>query len=97
MVRKPENWLPPILSITAIEPGINWLLVAEMGKLRAKSILQTEQLISVWALHRFTHRLWIFLRQWGKYVMCEVVCCYCFSQSGRRSETAALFKTSVAH
>ncbi len=42
MVQKPENWLPPILSITAIEPGVNWLLVAGMDKLRAKSILQTE-------------------------------------------------------
>lgn len=39
---------PPILSIAAIEPGVDLLLAAGMDKLRAKSVLQTEYLIYLW-------------------------------------------------
>ncbi|HUM68037.1 MAG TPA: kynureninase, partial [Chloroflexota bacterium] len=36
---------PPVLSIAAIEPGIDLLLAAGMERLRAKSVQQTEYLI----------------------------------------------------
>ncbi len=39
---------PPILSIKAIEPGVDLLLEAGMDRLRAKSVHQTEYLIALW-------------------------------------------------
>ena len=39
---------PPVLSIAAIEPGVDLLLEAGMDRLRAKSIAQTEYLIQLW-------------------------------------------------
>ena len=39
---------PPILAVTAIEPGVDLLLEAGMARLRAKSIAQTEYLIALW-------------------------------------------------
>lgn len=39
---------PPILSLLAIEPGIDLLLEAGMEGLRAKSVAQTEYLIALW-------------------------------------------------
>ncbi len=38
----------PVLSLAAIEPGVDLLLEAGMERLRAKSIAQTEYLISLW-------------------------------------------------
>jgi kynureninase len=38
---------PPILSMKAVEPGVDLLLEAGMDRLRAKSIMQTEYLISL--------------------------------------------------
>lgn len=40
---------PPILSLSAIEPGIDLLLEAGMERLRAKSVRQTAYLIDLWA------------------------------------------------
>lgn len=39
---------PPLLSLAAIEPGIDLLLEAGMSRLRAKSVQQTEFLIALW-------------------------------------------------
>ncbi|MEZ4712420.1 MAG: kynureninase [Caldilineaceae bacterium] len=39
---------PPVLSIAAIEPGVELLLEAGMDRLRAKSVQQTEYLIALW-------------------------------------------------
>jgi kynureninase len=39
---------PPILAITAIEPGVDLLLEAGMARLRAKSVALTEYLIALW-------------------------------------------------
>ncbi|MCA9958824.1 MAG: kynureninase [Anaerolineales bacterium] len=39
---------PPILSLAAIEPGIDLLLEAGMERIRAKSIQQTEYLTGLW-------------------------------------------------
>jgi len=39
---------PPVLSISAIEPGVDLLLEAGMSNLRAKSVQQTEYLIHLW-------------------------------------------------
>ena len=39
----------PVLSIAAIEPGVDLLLEAGMDRLRAKSVQQTEYLIQLWA------------------------------------------------
>lgn len=39
---------PPILSLALIEPGVDLLLEAGMERVRAKSIRQTEYLISLW-------------------------------------------------
>lgn len=39
---------PPLLSLAAIEPGIDLLLEAGMTKVRAKSVRQTEFLIALW-------------------------------------------------
>ncbi|MCA9927232.1 MAG: kynureninase [Anaerolineales bacterium] len=39
---------PPILSIAAIEPGVDLLSAAGMQDLRAKSVQQTEYLIALW-------------------------------------------------
>ncbi len=39
---------PPILSMSAIEPGIDLLLEAGMDRIRAKSIRQSEYLIELW-------------------------------------------------
>lgn len=39
---------PPILAITAIEPGVDLLLEAGMARLRAKSLALTEYLIALW-------------------------------------------------
>ena len=39
---------PPILSLTALEPGLDLLLEAGLERLRAKSIRQTEYLIALW-------------------------------------------------
>lgn len=39
---------PPVLSIAAIEPGVDLLLEASMERLRAKSVQQTEYLIALW-------------------------------------------------
>lgn len=40
---------PPILAVSAIEPGVDLLLDAGMERLRAKSIAQTEYLVALWA------------------------------------------------
>ncbi len=40
---------PPMLSLLAIEPGIDLLLEAGMERIRAKSVWQTEYLIDLWA------------------------------------------------
>ncbi len=39
---------PPILSVSAIEPGVDLLLTAGMEALRAKSVAQSEYLIALW-------------------------------------------------
>lgn len=39
---------PPVLSLTAIEPGIDLLLEAGLARLREKSVQQTEYLIALW-------------------------------------------------
>ncbi|MCB8945397.1 MAG: kynureninase [Ardenticatenaceae bacterium] len=38
----------PMLSLTAVEPGVDVLLEAGMDRLRAKSVQQTEYLIALW-------------------------------------------------
>jgi kynureninase len=38
----------PMLSLTAVEPGVDILLEAGMARLRAKSVRQTEYLIALW-------------------------------------------------
>ena len=38
----------PILSVCALEPGVDLLLEAGMARLRAKSVAQTEYLIALW-------------------------------------------------
>ena len=42
---------PAILSLAGIEPGVELLLEAGMEKVRAKSVKQTEYLISLWETH----------------------------------------------
>lgn len=39
---------PPVLSLVAIEPGVDLLLEAGMDRIRAKSVRQTEYLIGLW-------------------------------------------------
>ena len=39
---------PPVLSLLAIEPGVDLLLEAGMDRVRAKSVAQTEYLIRLW-------------------------------------------------
>jgi len=39
---------PPMLSLAAVEPGLDLLLEAGLDRLRAKSVQQTEYLISLW-------------------------------------------------
>lgn len=39
---------PPVLSLAAIEPGVDLLLEAGMDRLRAKSVQQTDYLIALW-------------------------------------------------
>jgi kynureninase len=39
---------PPVLSIAAIEPGVDLLLEAGMDRLRAKSVAQTQYLVQLW-------------------------------------------------
>ena len=39
---------PPILSLLAVEPGVDLLLEAGMDRIRAKSLAQTEYLIRLW-------------------------------------------------
>jgi kynureninase len=39
---------PPILSLLAIEPGVDLLLEAGMDRVRAKSVAQTEYLVRLW-------------------------------------------------
>lgn len=40
---------PPVLSLMAVEPGVDLLLEAGLDRLRAKSVRQTEYLIALWA------------------------------------------------
>jgi len=42
---------PPVLSLAAIEPGVDLLLEAGMENLRAKSVLQSEYMIALWEAH----------------------------------------------
>jgi len=42
---------PAILSLAAIEPGVDLLLEAGMDKVRSKSVQQTEYLIALWEAH----------------------------------------------
>jgi kynureninase len=42
---------PPILSMAAIEPGVDLLLAAGLDRVRAKSVLQTDALIALWEEH----------------------------------------------
>jgi kynureninase len=39
---------PPILSLLAVEPGVDLLLEAGMDRVRAKSVAQTEYLVRLW-------------------------------------------------
>ena len=39
---------PPVLSLLAVEPGVDLLLEAGMDRVRAKSVAQTEYLIRLW-------------------------------------------------
>jgi kynureninase len=39
---------PPVLSLSAVEPGVDLVLEAGVDRLRAKSVLQTEYLIALW-------------------------------------------------
>lgn len=39
---------PPLLSLTAVEPGVDLLLEAGMQRVRAKSLAQTDYLIALW-------------------------------------------------
>lgn len=50
---------PPVLSLALLEPGVDLLLEAGMQRLRAKSVRQTEYLISLWeqVLHPLGYRL----------------------------------------
>jgi kynureninase len=42
---------PPILSLAAIEPGVDMVIEAGIEKLRSKSVRQTEFLIDLWEQH----------------------------------------------
>jgi kynureninase len=42
---------PPVLSLAAIEPGVELLLEAGVQRLREKSVRQTEYLIELWEAH----------------------------------------------
>lgn len=50
-LRRMLTGTPPILSIAAIEPGVDLLLEAGMDALRAKSLAQTDALIALWDEH----------------------------------------------
>jgi kynureninase len=39
---------PPVLSLLAVEPGVDLLLEAGMDRVRAKSVAQTEYLVRLW-------------------------------------------------
>ena len=39
---------PPVLSLAAVEPGVDLLLEAGLGRVRAKSVAQTEYLVGLW-------------------------------------------------
>ncbi len=39
---------PPVLSLAALEPGVDLLLEAGLDRIRAKSVAQTEYLIALW-------------------------------------------------
>lgn len=47
-VRRFLTGTPPMLSLLAIEPGLDLLLEAGMSRLRAKSVQQSEYLIGLW-------------------------------------------------
>lgn len=47
-IRRFLTGTPPVLSLAAIEPGVDLLLEAGMDRLRAKSVQQTEYLIALW-------------------------------------------------
>jgi kynureninase len=47
-IRRFQVSTPPVLSTLALEPGLDGLLEAGMGRLRAKSIRQTEYLIELY-------------------------------------------------
>lgn len=42
---------PPILSLTAVEPGVDMLLEAGMDRIRERSVRLSEYLIDLWAQH----------------------------------------------
>ncbi len=47
-VRRFQTGTPPILSLAAVEPGLDLLLEAGVNRVRAKSLRQTEYLIDLW-------------------------------------------------
>lgn len=47
-IRRFLTGTPPLLSLAAIEPGIDLLLEAGIDRLRAKSVQQTDYLIALW-------------------------------------------------
>ena len=47
-IRKFMVGTPPVISLAAIEPGLDLILEAVMGNIRRKSILQSEYLVYLW-------------------------------------------------
>ncbi len=47
-IRRFLTGTPPILSVSAIEPGVDLLIEAGMDRLRTKSVAQTDYLIDMW-------------------------------------------------
>lgn len=47
-VRRFLTGTPPVLSLAAIEPGVDLVLAAGMAQVRAKSVRQTEYLLTLW-------------------------------------------------
>ncbi len=47
-MRRFQTGTPPILSLSAVEPGVDLVLEAGVDRIRAKSVRQTEYLIELW-------------------------------------------------
>ena len=47
-IRRFLSGTPPVISLALIEPGVDLVLEAGLGRLRAKSVQQTEYLVDLW-------------------------------------------------